>query len=97
MDKCGLASGSSYRLEGMQRYVGQTVTIFTASGGLSGNGFTGVLIRADDYYIHLLTSIGAPPACPLGSACGGGFDQTDSGFCGNPFGSLVVIPINAIV
>ena len=30
-------------VESMSRYLGQTVTIFTTSGGLSGNGFTGVL------------------------------------------------------
>lgn len=30
--------------DGLCRYIGQTVTIFTESGGLSGSGFTGVLM-----------------------------------------------------
>ena len=32
----------------MARYVGKTITIFTASGGLSGSGFTGVLACEGD-------------------------------------------------
>lgn len=32
-----------YFIAGLNRYIGQTVTIFTTSGGQSGNGFTGVL------------------------------------------------------
>jgi len=32
----------------MARFVGKTVTIFTASGGISGAGFTGVLACAKD-------------------------------------------------
>ena len=65
--------------EDLCRFIGQTITIFTASGGLSGSGFTGVLISADCECIRLLTDIGMPPACPIGSACtgmlnGDGFD-----------------------
>ena len=41
-------------VEGMFCYIGQTVTIFTTSGGLSGNGFTGVLISADCNVVRLL-------------------------------------------
>ncbi len=59
-------------LEILVRYVGQTVTIFTASGGLSGSGFTGVLLCADLNTIHLLTDMGEFPACPVGSCCTGG-------------------------
>lgn len=46
-------------VEGMFRYIGQTVTIFTTSGGLSGNGFTGVLLSADCNVVRLLADIGA--------------------------------------
>jgi len=60
-------------IESMARYIGQTVTIFTKSGGLSGNGFTGVLAGICDGCVKLITDIGAPPACPLGSSCCGGF------------------------
>ncbi|MCL1842765.1 MAG: hypothetical protein FWF79_03040 [Defluviitaleaceae bacterium] len=60
-------------IESMARYIGQTVTIFTKSGGLSGNGFTGVLAGICDGCVKLITDIGAPPACPIGSSCCGGF------------------------
>jgi len=87
--------------EDLLRYIGQTVTIFTKSGGLSGSGFTGVLISIDCKCIRLLTSIGLPPACPVGSACSGdefvdGFGRGNWGgrfgsgngfdFCGGGFG-----------
>ena len=92
--------------EDLVRYIGQTVTIFTQSGGLSGSGFTGVLVSIDCNCIRLLTSFGLPPACPIGSACCGDefFDNnwsgrfgSGAGFCGNPFGSLCVIPTASIV
>jgi len=54
-------------IESMARYIGQTVTIFTKSGGLSGNGFTGVLAGICDGCVKLITDIGAPPACAVGS------------------------------
>jgi len=60
--------------EDLCRFIGQTITIFTQSGGLSGSGFTGVLISADCECVRLLTDFGLPPACPVGSACTGGFD-----------------------
>jgi len=62
-----------FLLESLGRYIGQTVTIFTTSGGLSGNGFTGVLAGICGCTIKLITDIGAPPACPIGSACCGGY------------------------
>ncbi len=46
-------------VDSMCRYIGQTVTIFTTSGGLSGSGFTGVLISADHNVVRLLSDIGA--------------------------------------
>jgi len=64
-----------FLIESMARYIGQTVTIFTTSGGLSGNGFTGVLAAICDGNVKLITDIGAPPACPVGSACCGGFPE----------------------
>ena len=62
-----------FLVESMARYIGQTVTIFTTSGGLSGNGFTGVLAGICGGCVKLITDIGAPPACPIGSSCCGGF------------------------
>lgn len=58
-------------LEGsLFRYVGQTVTVFTVSGGVSGGGFTGVLAHVGDGCIRLITALGAAPACAVGSECG---------------------------
>jgi len=62
-----------FLVESMSRYLGQTVTIFTSSGGLSGNGFTGVLAGICGGCVKLITDIGAPPSCPIGSSCCGGF------------------------
>ena len=78
-------------VESMMRYVGQTVTVFTESGGLSGAGFTGILACVDGCVVRLITSIGAPPACPVGSSClgndfftpmGNNFGGFNSGFGG---------------
>ena len=82
----------------MARYVGKTVTIFTASGGISGSGFTGVLACVDDRVVKLITRIGAPPACPVGSTCGGfdGWGGFGGGFS-NFLGSVTEIPLCAIV
>ncbi|MCL2363792.1 MAG: hypothetical protein FWC71_03915 [Defluviitaleaceae bacterium] len=62
-----------FLIKSMKRYIGQTVTIFTTSGGLSGNGFTGVLAAINECSVRLITDIGAPPSCPIGSACCGGY------------------------
>jgi len=74
-----------FMVDSLLRYVGQTVTIFTTSGGLSGSGFTGVLAGVHNGCIRLITDIGAPPACPIGTSCGGclneGFAE-EGGLCG---------------
>ena len=41
-------------VDSMCRHIGQTVTIFTTSGGLSGSGFTGVLLSVDCNCVRLL-------------------------------------------
>jgi len=56
-------------VESMFRFIGRTVTIFTTSGGLSGAGFTGVLLSVDCNVVKLLVDEGAAPACPIGSSC----------------------------
>lgn len=58
-------------VESLCRYIGQTVTIYTTSGGNSGCGFTGVLASVSDNCIKLITDVGAAPSCPLGSSCCG--------------------------
>ena len=79
------------------RHIGQTVTIFTVSGGLSGSGFTGTLAGVgNDGVVRLITSIGAGPSCPIGSACTGPVGQFQSfnmGGFNNWLGSITQIPI----
>lgn len=89
-------------IDSMVCYIGQTVTVFTTSGGLSGSGFTGVLISVDCNVLRLLCDVGAPPACPVGSSCTGVMgpcgmnDGNCNQFCGNPLGAVAVIPIRAV-
>jgi len=91
--------------EDMFRYIGQTVTIFTTSGGLSGSGFTGVLVSVDCNVVRLLCDVGAAPACPVGSSCTGpiggfgggcGFGGFGGGFDNGLFGFNGGNPLGAI-
>ena len=89
-------------LESLCCNIGRTVTIFTRSGGISGSGFTGVLLSADRDCIRLLCDVGAPPACPVGSSCTNLFGPmgevgNDFGFVGNPLGAVAIIPLHAVV
>lgn len=70
----------------LSNYIGETVTIFTNSGGQSGAGFTGVILSVNNVFVRLITRIGPPPGCSLGNACTGfkvgyGWDGYDNG-CG---------------
>lgn len=56
----------------LNNYIGQTVTIFTTSGGQSGSGFTGVLVAVNPAFVRLITQIGSAPGCALGNCCPGG-------------------------
>lgn len=69
-------------------HIGQTVTIFTGSGGQSGSGFTGVVLSVNECFVRLITRIGPPPGCSLGNACTGfnpGYGGVISG-CGGSGG-----------
>ena len=69
-------------LEELCRYVGQTVTIFTTSGGVSGCGFTGVLLRVNPCYLTLVNRIGTPPSNPISEViCPGIRGQRDGREC----------------
>lgn len=86
----------SYLLDSLTRYIGQTVTIFTTSGGCSGSGFTGVLASVNENYVKLITNIGAAPSCPLGSSCSGyGYNYNNQNYCcgNNWLGSVTEIPL----
>ncbi|NLK21634.1 MAG: hypothetical protein GX308_06045 [Epulopiscium sp.] len=78
----------------LTNYIGETVTIFTSSGGQSGSGFTGVILSVNNVFVRLITRIGPPPGCALGNACtdfnvGGwnyGVGNTPYGGCGGEYG-----------
>lgn len=99
-----LSFGADTIVESLARFVGETVTIFTTSGGLSGSGFTGILAAVDCDFVKLITHIAAPPACPLGSSCTGpiggygvgGYGGRGCGPIANPLGSVTVIPVDRI-
>lgn len=55
----------------LANYIGETVTIFTSSGGQSGAGFTGVVLAVNECFVRLITRIGPPPGCSLGNVCTG--------------------------
>ncbi len=80
----------------LDKYIGCTVTVFVAGGGLSGSGFTGVLAGYDNNSLRLITDIGVAPNCPVYSGCGG--VATPYNYCGkNPLGSVCEIPLCRIV
>lgn len=72
----------------LANYIGETVTIFTASGGQSGTGFTGVVLSVNECFVRLITRIGPPPGCSLGNACSGFNVGNDHGVghCGENMG-----------
>lgn len=79
----------------LSNYIGETVTIFTRSGGQSGAGFTGVVLAVNECFVRLITRIGPPPGCALGNSCsnfnvgngygaGSGTGGYGGGFAGSP-------------
>jgi hypothetical protein len=85
----------------LEEHIGETVTIFTTSGGESGSGFTGVIINVSNDFVRLVTRIGPPPGCALGNACCDRFNRRwNNGFGNNGFirsvGSVIVIPLDRI-
>jgi len=84
----------------LQDFIGETVTIFTESGGQSGCGFTGVVLFVSQCLVRLITCIGPAPGCALGNGCN---RRVSSGFgsCRDnhiaTVGSVADIPIDKIV
>lgn len=92
----------------LAKFIGETVTIFTTSGGQSGAGFTGVLLAVNHCFVRLITCIGPAPGCALGNACSDfprGPLGGRGGNCGkncdghrdiNTLGSVTDIPVDRI-
>ncbi|MCM0650956.1 hypothetical protein NBE98_21595 [Clostridium swellfunianum] len=99
-----MANGYSL-VNSLARNIGQTVTIFTTSGGESGRGFTGVLASVNCNFVRLITQIGPAPGCALGNCCDPCFGIQGNNSPGgqgrascqvNNLGSIVDIPIDRI-
>jgi hypothetical protein len=56
-------------VEHLSKFQGETVTIYTTSGGLSGCGFTGIIITCSHCFVRLITCLGPAPCCAVGSNC----------------------------
>lgn len=75
-------AGNQNFVSHLYNFIGQTVTVFTTSGGPSGCGFSGVLLSVNCNFLRLSTQIGTPPSNPLSETiCG------DFGNCNNNGGS----------
>ncbi|NLP34865.1 MAG: hypothetical protein GX359_06670 [Clostridiales bacterium] len=57
------------------RFIGETVTIFTTSGGPSGCGFTGTLLTVNCRFVRIVTHQGTGPSNPLAENICGDFDK----------------------
>ena len=68
------SQGSSF-LRHINEFVGETVTIFTTSGGASGCGFTGVIISVNPCFVRLVTDFGVAPGNPLAENICGDMDN----------------------
>jgi hypothetical protein len=87
-------------------HIGETVTIYTKSGGQSGFGFTGVVLGVTNDFVRLITRIGPAPECALGSDCTCDFDDrrfrrrrnifTVGANVDIPFDSIAAVVYNAI-
>ncbi len=102
---CG---GCDSVLECLCENVGRVVTVFTASGGVSGSGFTGLLVAVNEHSCKLVTSLPSAPPYPFQN----GRNQTannggGNGCCCPPinwnrgccsrFGTSIIIPTHQIV
>lgn len=63
------------------RFIGQTVIVFTTSGGVSGSGFTGVLLSVNCDTIRIDSRQGFTPACPLENSFSADFNDNDNYGC----------------
>ncbi|HWQ30928.1 MAG TPA: hypothetical protein VN549_08050 [Negativicutes bacterium] len=93
-ESAALYTGNFYQL--LSRYIGETVTIFTTSGGESGAGFTGVILFVDPCFLRLVTHIGPAPGCALGNGCDGVVMGGYGGGNVRTVGSVTEIPLDRI-
>lgn len=102
--------GSGNLADHICEFIGETVTIFTTSGGVSGCGFTGVVLSVNQCFVRIITEQGNPPSSPIAENICGDFEGRGKG-CGyegvggsgphrrddyRRFGSVCDIPIENI-
>lgn len=68
-------NGASPFTRHLCRFIGETVTIFTTSGGVSGCGFTGTLLSINCNFVRIVTHQGNAPTNPLAENICGDFDN----------------------
>ncbi len=97
---CG-CSGNQFFIPHIHKFIGQTVTIFTASGGVSGCGFTGVVLAVHCDFVRLVVREGSAPTNPLYDNYYNNYNDCDNGSsynkCCYKTGAVVDIPIDRIV
>jgi hypothetical protein len=67
--------GNNSLVRHMSEFVGETVTIFTTSGGASGCGFTGIILSVNPCFVRLVTDFGSAPSNPLAENICGDFED----------------------
>ncbi len=91
--------GNQFFINHLRKFIGETVTVFTSSGGESGSGFTGVLLAVNSDFIRLVIKKGSAPTDPLNKDYE--YDECYEGRkhreCCNKVGAVVDIPIDRIV
>lgn len=83
-------------VEHLSQFIGETVTVYTASGGQSGLGFTGCLLRVNEAFVRLITRLESTPACSPRSSCERCRRESCS-YQNRNLGSVCDIPIHSIV
>jgi len=79
------------------QHIGETVTIYTTSGGPSGGGFTGVLMSVNNCQARLVIRRGPTPCCAIGDGCCDREDDFGSDKCQDRcFGAVADIPLDRI-
>jgi len=62
----------------IQKFIGESVLVFTTSGGASGSGFSGVLMDVNADFIRLVNQQSTPPTCPISNVCN---EDDDDDYC----------------